>query len=86
MEAEQCSWPGSTVLPEQPTHREKKCGKEDKEVERQWVQRWAPTEEVRGAEMSKRTDMYSAAEGHVDSLSLNINVITKAAWGKTTER
>lgn len=30
MEAEQGSWRGSTFLPEQLTHREKKCGKEDK--------------------------------------------------------
>lgn len=65
MEVEQCSWRGSTFLPEQLTHREKKCGKEDKQVERQGVQRWAPTEEVRGGKMSRMTNMFSAAEGNI---------------------
>lgn len=39
-------------------------------MERQWVERWAPTEEVRGGKMSRMTNMISAAEGNVDSLSL----------------
>lgn len=45
-------------------------------MERQWVQWWAPTEEVRGGKMSRMTKTFSAAD--VDSLSLNVNINTQA--------